>query len=98
MTIYGPAPSVGKAGVPFADGMGLSTYHRERPAWYLPLLYTPQCRRRSIPHGGGDDGCARVLVICECPHSMYFALYAAHDPLVGAHPPSLAGLVHIWPF
>ena len=26
------------------------------------------------------------LVICECPHGIYLVLYAAHDPLVGAHP------------
>ena len=37
-----------------------------------------------------------VQIICECPHGMYLVLYAAHDPLVGASPPSWAGLTHIY--
>ena len=61
-------------------GMGLSTKHRrERPAWDVPLLRTPQCRGRSIPQGGGDMMVVRVCLghLSECPHSMYYVLYTA---------------------
>ena len=75
--IYEPGPSLASRGYPPWYGSEHTPW-RERRAWYVPLSCTHQCRRRSIPQGGGDDdGCVCVLVICECPHGMYIYIYQA---------------------
>ena len=59
---------------------GLSTHHREG----RPLLYTPQCHRRSIPPGGDDDGCACVFWSFVRVRMGCTSCY--NDPWVGASP------------